>query len=921
MKLHFGKLGALVIFTAMAPAFSQQVAPQKIDKVEVTGSNIKRVDAETASVIQVITKEDIQKSGVNTVAELLRAVPAISGGALADYNAGNGFARSTTSASLRGLGSIGTLVLLNGRRIAPAAVADPNTGQGQAYNLNTIPLAAIERVEIQKDGGSAIYGSDAIAGVINFILRKDYQGGEITVTSGATTRNEFRNASVSGTVGFGDLARDRFNVLVSGEYFRREAASFNDPNGIDNDGYARLTNRNVLSAGASSSTPIPNFFREATLGNGVFNVPLATDPRCPANQRFAANAGCRYNGFNDIQLQSRAQRAGFLTRGTIDFTSTLQGVAEFSFTRAINNFVEAPQLLDGTSSGTIWFNRDGERRRFLLSLPAGHPDNPTNGTTNVAVGLRYRFSDLGPTYNETTNDAYRGLVGLSGMIANWDWQTALLYSRTERKEVANGRLFFPALVDAVNNQSYRFGGTNSADLIAKLNPYRTSKGNTDLSALDLKANRELFELRGGALAVAIGAEIRRESFSINSDPRQVAGDFVAISSTTVNSSRNVSALFGELIAPILKNVEVQAAVRFDKYSDYGNSTTPKFGVKWKPVDMLAVRANYSEAFRAPSLTQVSTSRVQSFSTVTDPIRCPNGTTPLPGGDAEDCGRKAIASLFLPTTDLKPERSKSFGAGFIFSPLSNLSFQTDYWEIRRRDQIDRFGPQQVVNNEFTPNFIGGTVQRNQNPASFLPGVPNSGPIETAVRRFLNLGETRVKGIDYEANAKFKLGTGTLGLNGQATWIIRYDYQFEKGGRTDNGAGNFLLFETPKLRASWGASYTESDYSMFFRYNYTGGWDYGDPSNRNSANLSDPSCYLSATSPSLAYLGRCQVKAWTTVDIGGSYNGLRNWVFSAVLRNIEDKRAPYDPNQTTLGFNPSFHNPLGQNLNLSATYRFK
>ncbi len=910
-------IGALCIAFAIAPALAQQPAPQKIEKIEITGSNIKRVDAETASVIQVITKEDIQKSGVNTVAELVRAVPAISGGALNDYNAGNGFARSTQSASLRGLGSIGTLVLLNGRRIAPAPVADPNTGQGQAYNLNTIPLAAIERVEIQKDGGSAIYGSDAIAGVINFILKKDYQGGEVTVTSGSTTRNEFRNAAVSGTVGFGDLAKNRYNVLFSGEYFRREAVSFNDPNGVDNDGYARLANRNVLVSGSSQFAQIPNYYRESTLGNGVFNVAQPTDTRCPANQRFAANAGCRYNNFNDIQLQGRVRRGGFLSRGTIEFSPSLQGVAELSFTRSINNFVEAPQTLDGTSSGTIWFNRDGQRRRFLLSLPVGHPDNPYT----VAVGLRYRFSDLGPTYNETTNDAYRSLFGLSGNFANWDWESAFLYSRTERKEVANGRLYYPALLDAVNNQTYRFGGSNSPDLIAKLNPYRTGTGSTDLTSLDLKTSRELFQLSGGALAVALGAEVRRESFNITSDPRQVAGDFVAIASTTVDSSRKVGALFAELNAPILKSVEVQAAVRFDHYNDYGNSTTPKFGIKWKPVSALALRGNYSEAFRAPSLTQVSSSRVQSFSTITDPVRCPNGTTPLPGGDAQDCTGRTIASIFLPTTGLAPEKSKTYGGGFIFSPLSNLAFQADYWEIRRRDQIDRFGPQQVVNNEFTPNFVGGSVQRNTNPASWLVGIPNSGPIETTVRRFLNLGETRVKGIDYEANAKFKMGDGNLELNALATWIIRYDYQFEKGGPVYNGAGNFLLFETPKLRGNWGASYTESEFSVFFRYNFTGGWDYGDPSFNNANNRSNPTCYLSATSTTLAYLGRCRVKSWTTVDIGGSYTGLKNWTFSAVLRNVEDKRAPYDPNQTTLGFNPSFHNPLGQNLNLSATYRFK
>ncbi len=913
IALAVAQVLAVSISSAFAfSAFAQQVAPAKAEKIEVTGSNIKRVDAETPAVVQILTKEDIERSGVSTVAELLRTVPAMGGGDLQDYNGGSGFSRSTQSASLRGLGSIGTLVLLNGRRVAPSANADPNTGQGQSYNLNTIPLSAIERVEILKDGASAIYGSDAIAGVINFILRKDYQGAEVRVSAGSTFENTFRNYSVNATAGFGDLAKNRFNVLISGEYFTREAVGYNEPNSVENEDYRRLASRNALT---SSLSVIPNYFRERTLGNGVFNVGLPTDPRCPAANTVSATTGCRANAFDYIQIQSKAERAGFITKGTIDISPTLQGTAELSFTRATNNFIGSPPTQDGTGVGSIWFNRDGRRFGFLMTLPVGHPDNPYT----FPVGLRYRFADLGLTKTETINDASRVLLGLTGNWGGWDFETAYLFSKTKRKETANGQLYLPALLSAVANRTYRFGGSNSPAVLAALNPFRVGTGETEISSLDFKGSRELFTLPGGQAAIAMGLELRRESFDIVSDADQVAGNYVGIASTTVGASRKVSSLFAELSMPILKNVETQFAIRHDRYSDYDNSTTPKFGIKWNALSTLAFRANYGEAFRAPSLTQTSNSRVQSFSTVTDPVRCPNGTTPLTGGDATDCTGRTVASIFLPSTGLEPERSKSVSYGFIFSPSERTSVQADIWEIRRRNQIDRFSAQQVVNNELTPNYTGGQVQRNTNSASFLTTaagvpIPGTGPVETTVRRFLNLGETRVKGVDLDVRHRFSLGGGRVTLSALATWTIRYDYQLEKGGAFVNGAGNFYLFETPKLRATGTVAYVKGDWSSFARYNYTGGWDYNDPTVASG-------CYLGATSLTLAYLGRCQVRAWSTIDIGTTYSGLKNTTIALVIRNVESRRAPYDPNQTTLGFNPSYHNPLGANANLAVTYRFK
>jgi iron complex outermembrane recepter protein len=903
------------LFAGQLAAQTPATAPttQKIEKIEVTGSNIKRVDAETSSSIQIITKAEIERSGVNTVAELLRTVPSIAGGSLQDFDGGSGFSRATQSASLRGLGSVSTLILLNGRRVSPAPNADPNTGQGQSFNLNTIPLSAVDRIEILKDGASAIYGSDAIAGVINFILKKDYQGSEISATGGSSLDNTFRNYAASGLIGFGDLAKDRYNVLIGVDYFKRDPVGYNEPNGVFGDEYRRLANRNALT---NTFTNIPNYYRERTLGNGVFNVGLPTDPRCPPERNVAANVGCRGNNFDYLQIQSKNERAGFLTKVTKEFSATMQGTAEFSFTRVESTFTGAPPALDGSGNGSIWFNAAGQRFRYLLTLPVGHPDNPFT----TPVGLRYRFVDLGASKTKTTNDAYRGFVGFSGLVANWDWETGLLYTKTETKEVGTGVLFFPALQAAVNDRTYRFGATNNDPaLLASLYRPRTGTGATDIASLDLRASRELMTLPGGPMAIALGVEYRRETFDINSDPRQVAGQFVGIASTTVDGSRKVQSAFAELSAPIVKNVETQIAVRFDHYSDFGNSTTPKFGIKWKPVTQLALRSTYSEAFRAPSLSQNSSSRVQSFSTITDPVRCPNGTTPLPGGDITDCTGRTVASIFSPSTDLEPERSKSFSYGFIYSPTDSISLQADAFEIRRRSQIDRFSAQQVIINEFVPSFTGGSVVRNPNPASFLTDaqgrpIAGTGPLESTVRRFLNLGETRVKGVDLEGRADMKVAGGVLSLNALATFIIRYDYQINKGGSFVNGAGNFYVFETPRLRANSTLSFTRDDWSTFLRVNYTGGWDYGDPTVANG-------CYLAPTSPTLAYLEQCKVKPWTTIDIGGSITVIKPLTISLVVRNIENKKAPYDPNQATLGFNPTYHNPFGANAALTATYKFK
>ena len=237
---------------------------------------------------------------------------------------------------------------------------------------------------------------------------------------------------------------------------------------------------------------------------------------------------------------------------------------------------------------------------------------------------------------------------------------------------------------------------------------------------------------------------------------------------------------------------------------------------------------------------------------------------------------------------------------------------DYFNIHRRNFIDRFDSQTVINNEFNPNFAGGSVFRDTNPATWLPGVANSGPIQSTIRRFDNFGETIVAGLDLDVTTNFNLGAGgKIKLVGTGTYLTKNDWSYVKGAPLVSGLGNFYAFESPRVRGTISATWTYQDFSVLGRYNYTGKWVYGEPGG---------TCYASAATVA-AIGGNCEVDSWTTIDASVTYTGIKNLSLSLLARNIGSREAPYDPNQTTLGFNPTYHNPQGLNFAFTAAYKFK
>lgn len=911
MTHHKLKLLPKAVLAAMVVtplAFAQQTTtPQKVERIEVTGSNIKRVDAETTSPITIITAEEIKRSGATSVQELLNNLPITTGGALTDISGGNGFSPGSATVALRGLGSQSTLTLLNGRRISPAAFNDPNTGQSVITNLNSIPASAIERIEILKDGASAVYGSDAIAGVVNIILRKDFTGALLGATVTQNFDSEFLTKQVQVTLGFGDLARDKYNVFVNYERFIRDPVLIRDNDNVDaryaftGTNPSGLQRRSVLS---SFSFP-GNLLRESVLGSGNFNVLAAVRPGC--DPALIIGGLCRYNQWDQLEQSGKTIRDTVYSRGSYDFSGALSAFGEVSYSKATNTFLGAPPT--GSHVITTWLTNAGNSLRFALVLPVGHPDNPLT----VPGGLRYRFVEFGRSSTVSETEDTRTVVGLKGTLGRWDWESAFLYNTSEQNTTSGRALLYPEIQQAINDGSLRFNGTMNQAMINRISTYYTNKGKSTSSIWDLKGSAEMGSLPGGPIGVAVGVEFRRDELEIIPDANIVNSRIVGLGASFADGSRNVASGFVEANLPFTTTIEATLAGRYDRYSDYGSSSNPRFGIKWKATPTLAVRANYSTGFRAPSLSQISKSAVRSFQGIgEDPIRCP-----VTDDDA-DCIR-TVASQIQFNANLKPEESKSYTVGFVWDATKDTSVTVDYFKIKRSNEIDRFSSAFVVER----NFLGearfaNAVQRDPNPLSWLPGIPNSGPIQTVIRQYLNLGGTEVSGVDLDLAHRVNLGEmGKLKLTATATYNLTNKFAREPGETLTDSVGGV---NAPRLRGNLGAAWEYRDFAVGARYNYTGTYGYHDGFGTCSEYLA-----VGSTPGSVAMTnvpGICRIRSWQTIDTNVTYTGIKDLTLGLVIRNIGDKKPPFDYNaNTVLGHNTAFHNPLGINAAVSATYRFK
>jgi iron complex outermembrane receptor protein len=875
--MKFARTGLAI---SLAAAFAQTALPaaaqqaQKVEKIEVTGSNIKRVDAEGPAPVQVITREDIEKSGSNTVAEVIRNLPANSSSSYDETFTGS-FARGSAGVSLRGLGQKSTLTLINGRRMAVYSFAQ--NLQDSFVDLNSIPLSAIERIEILKDGASAIYGSDAIAGVVNIILRKDYTGAEATLAGGVTQRSDGREIHVSGAFGVGTPGTDRYNFMLAADYFDREAIWARDrPNTATGD-YRRFP--------GGENLPLSTVGNPGTYLRRPGTTPFGTATRqpfanCPPERIlvFGGTTNCSLDVNVYLTGVPETRRAGLFGRGTYEFSPALSAFAEVAFNSNETFTQVAPFAVPSNQVGP------GIARAIQAVLPVGNPSNPFS----VPVEVRYRFTDVGPRQVTNTTDATRLVAGLSGSWRDWSWETAAAYSRSDSEQKDRNNIRISGLLAAIADGSYNFldNAANTPAVYDRIRANYSRYGDSKFTSVDAKVSGDLMRMAHGPLSMAAGVEYRKEDFNDYSDPVLATGDVLGRGSTQAIGKRDITSAYIEFNVPLLKDLELQLAGRTDDYSDFGRASTPKVGVRWNVHPALLLRATYAKGFRAPSIAESGDSNAFFFQNLQDVRRCEINSF--------YCGTVAMPGQLVANPDLKPEKSDSYTAGFVWEPARAASIGVDYYRIKQKDVVASQDFQFFLDNEdrFGTQVVRGTPTADD----IARGAP--GPVVLVTAPFENLFQVDTSGVDVDARLRWHAGgAGRMSAGFTGSYIISYKQPAAPGEPLTEYAGTYNL---PRFR---GMATLGTDLGAF------------------SGNVAVNYIHKFKQSDSAAATADPFIKAWTTVDVQGSYTGLRNTRLTLGAKNLFDKQPPVAIAEIGTLYVFQQHSMRGLFVYGSVNYRFR
>lgn len=900
------KLQALAQAAALLAGGAALAQDNKLERIEVTGSSIKRIEGETALPVQTLKREDIDKSGVTTAAEILKNIsantaPLSDGMSISDGTSGQ---RGFNGANLRGIGVSSTLVLLNGRRLANFASPGDNAG----VDLNNIPAGAIQRVEVLKDGASAIYGTDAIGGVINFITRKDYRGVDLGAYVAGTDEGGAgkRTASISG--GFGDLGRDRFNVFGVLDVQQLDALRSSQRQFIQDRPLASNLPALMSSNTYPANIDISSSQRNALIAAGVLPAGATRTRVNPANPAcntlnegtvFAATGpggplACSYDYMRDTEIYPESRKISFVGRATWQLSDDHQLFAELVQSEAESRYVLSP-------------NPIRIRNLPVSLLPAPYRavlDKP--GLPTTFSGIRYRMAEAGNRSNEVTSSANRLVLGATGTLAAWDYELGL--SRAENRAVdkyVNGYVLFDKFDAAVRNGTINPWAPSSSAGLALLDSIkvndeaRKSKGVS--TSVDVKVSRSLAKLDGGDLALALGGELRRENTSFTPSEllrsNNIAGDrsssgLGVADLKPTDDSRDVRSVFAELNAPLSKQLELQLALRHDHYSEVGATTNPKLGLRYQPLSNLVLRGSAGTGFRAPSLADLKrpTTYGTAASFLTDP-QCVKSQ-----GSIDLCTDQWPVER-RSNPDLKPEKSQQFSLGTVFEPSRQWSLSIDYWNIQKKDVISTLGEQIIIDSP--DKYNGKYIQRD-----------SSGYITNILLQKENQGRLKTSGIDLGYDWRGTASSlGRFSSSFSGTWVLNYDRQF---GPLEGYRSNLGLFLNDQVIQKW-------------RHRISLGWDQGPFSltlaNQYSSGYTDQNTTYDPSSDKL--LPARKVKAYSLWDLTGSWNVSKQLKLRAGVLNLLNTEPPFS-NQAyyfLAGYDPTYTDPRGRSAFVSLSYSLR
>jgi iron complex outermembrane recepter protein len=959
-------LGLLAVSAALPAVFAQTTpAPKtnpkdeelmKLEKFVVTGSLIKRLETETALPVTTITVADMEQRGIATVEQMIMELNINSNGLdnlASNADVVDGAARGNngaTSANLRMQGAGATLILLNGRRVSSHGLS------GGSVDLNQIPFAAIERVEVLKDGASATYGTDAVGGVINFILKTNYQGVAATAAADVTEAgggNIFRYSLVGG---WGDLNRDRFNLMASismtdAKVLRGDQRDFVNtfqPNrGVSPDTrgtpiatlFTLSTLKTAITGAGQTNATGPLDPQTGTLRvNGINYVDLPNGPGYagldgmgPYDEVLWNSAASKYGSAWDTGraavIQQPVKNKNIVTRGTFKLTERHHAFVEGVFGRSESNKSFSPSqwstsatanstALDGKTQvpnplfNMVYPATGASYNKVFNTLVGYFPELEANRGEPMA--FRWRALPLGNRSLATKTDTYRGMVGAEGplgFLSQWEYRIGASRAESKSSSLLNhgyvysvpfAKLITSGVVDV-------FSYTQTPEAMAAIDKTRADGvtlygGRYRTDEIDAAVAGPLFRLPAGTIQAAAGVDWRQETFFFAGDNRtnlNSADSFILNApfdnslATTGTLKRLIRAAFAEVQIPILRGLDFTAAGRVDQYTGFGTTKNPKFTLRYAPTDKFMIRSSYSTGFRVPSFKQM-------FDPVFDSPLAATGL--IDPGTGLQIPANSANVVFGGKSDLQPETAKMYSAGIVFQPSKRLSGNIDWWEVNRRGTILTFNTTQLLANYdlFKDRFI----RRPDGTIAFVD------------TRWVNAGETMTKGVELGLRGNTDMGRGKLSAGFDVSRLL--------------GKRSKLLPTSPWAPDELGVFTRATEIGI--KWKHTAFVSYRQGNWTAQVNNLYRGGYLDAVLPGVRSGAvrppdwKPKVEPYNIFGLSLSYRGLKNITVIAGVKNLFNTDPPfsatYDTNSGAgSSWEPRVADPRGRSYTLRLDYKFR
>lgn len=750
---------------------AQEEEATELGKISITGSRLKRADVEGAAPITIIDREQIELSGEISVSDLLRNMSFNSFGSFRQQSGSS--AQGLAALDLRGLGSERTLILIDGKRAPKSPYA------ASAQDLNSIPLAAVERIEVLKDGASAIYGSDAIGGVVNIIFRKDFEGVQVMYGEGHPSVDGGDRREGSVVVG---LNSGKGNVVFGASFNSTEIIYSRDQREFTPPGASFYSNNYLSSAdGYGVYHPVVG---GCEADDSFFEVPYSANPE---------GYRCAYDFTGVAANEASTKNRSLFAKGSYEISDSW-------------SFYSTASIANATSFGRYAPVAAG----FFIPSDVSGVDSDGDGNDDDIYVL-HRFAALGPRDNEVDGNVYDILGGFEGTVGMFDIDLGARYNQFKTFDIGRNYSVTPVVESYVAQGLYDYVNplNNSEDVLNAMKATISRVSSWETQEAWGSVSMDMFSMAGGMAGIAVGMEYRSIDFTDQYDSLSEAGVIGGSAGNSSGAERSLRGYFAEVVLPVLDNLEVTGALRYDDYSDYGSDVSPKVSLRYQPLDMLTVRASYGEGFRAPTLDIIS--QKPSFSAESiynDEATCLNA-----GGTYDESAGCSVGVQINTTVtgnpDLESEQSTQYSFGVVVDPLDWVNFTLDYYHIKIEDTVSYFSVEDLVSLEEQGLGIPSGLELNRNSVT--------GAVSSAVSGYGNQGTVTTSGLDLDATVSHALGVyGKLSSQLNLSYIL--DYKIDNGLDPEYDIAGER--GSPNLRSNLMTQYMISDFTFAWTANYIG-----------------------------------------------------------------------------------------------------